>query len=138
VINAIAALNLFDDADIPEREAFGEIEGVMVAAGRYRNRPAIQIRSDYYGFIWVTLPQAVMDNFGSEHSVSDIWRGKTLVAYGKLSYAKGGSLKSVDVINVREKVFADPIDLDSILDPEFTFGLDPSEYLDQLHEGRLA
>jgi hypothetical protein len=45
-INAIAALNLlFDESDLPAREAFGEIEGAMVAAGCYRNRPTWPNRS---------------------------------------------------------------------------------------------
>jgi hypothetical protein len=33
---------------------------------------------------------------------------------------------------------AEPIDLDSILDPDFTSGLDPNKYLEKLHAGELA
>jgi hypothetical protein len=138
-IRAIAALNPLDvEADLPEREAFGEVEGVMVAAGRYRNRPAIQIRSELYGFVWCTLSAAVIDEFGSEHSMADVWKGKTIAVRGRLTY-EGGKLKRVEVIDIpREIVAAPPIDLESVLDPDFTSGMDPNEYLDKLHAGELA
>jgi hypothetical protein len=136
---AFEALNLLDvEADLPQRESFGEIEGVMVAAGRYRNRPAIQIRTELYGFVWGTLTQAVIDQFGTEHSVAEIWEGKRIGVSGRLSYASGGKLKQIDVLEIRDIASAPRIDLNSILDPEFTSGLDPNEYLDKLHEGELA
>jgi hypothetical protein len=137
-IRAIAALNLFDDADLPERESFGEIEGIMLAAGRYRNRPAVQIRSDLYGFVWCTLSQKVIDEFGTEHSVADVWKGKTIGVHGRLSYGGDGMLKRIDVLEIREIQAAAPIDLNSILDPNFTAGMDPNEYLEKLHAGELG
>jgi hypothetical protein len=138
-IQAFAALNPLDiDGDLPQRVSFGEIEGVMVAAGRYRNRPAIQIRTELYGFVWGILAPAVISQFGTETSISEIWKGRTIGIRGRLSYASGGKLKQIDVIEIREIVSAPPIDLDSILDPEFTSGMDPNEYLDKLHAGELA
>lgn len=137
-IRAISALNLLDDIDLPERESFGEIEGVMVAAGRYRNRPAIQIRSELYGFVWCPLTNSVINKFGTEHSVADVWRGKTIAVHGRLGYAIGGMLRRVEVSDIREVRAALPIDLDSVLDSDFTSGLDPHEYLTKLHEGELA
>jgi hypothetical protein len=138
-IRAITALNVMDLADaLPERESFGEIEGVMVAAGRYRSRPAIQIRSDLYGFVWCILSPGVIDKFGSERRMADVWEGRTVGVYGRLSYAIGGKLSRVEAIDVREIVAAPPIDLDSVLDPNFTAGMDPHEYLRQLHDGELA
>jgi hypothetical protein len=138
-LRAIAALNIMDFADdLPERESFGEIEGFMVAAGRYRGRPAVQIRSDLYGFVWCTLSQSVIEKFGNEHRMADVWEGKMIGVYGRLSYAKGGRLSKVDVIDMREITAAPSIDLDAVLDPNFTAGMDPHEYLRQLHDGELA
>jgi hypothetical protein len=138
-VRAIAALNVMDLADaLPERESFGEIEGVMVAAGRYRSRPAIQIRADLYGFVWCILSPSIVSRFGSEHRMADVWEGKTVGVNGRLSYAIGGRLSKIEAIDVREIVTAPPIDLDSVLDPNFTAGMDPHEYLRQLHDGELA
>jgi hypothetical protein len=39
---------------------------------------------------------------------------------------------------MREIVAAPPIDLDAVLDPTFTAGMDPHEYLRQLHDGEIA
>jgi hypothetical protein len=138
-VKAIAARTAIDvSAELIEREAFGEIEGVMVAAGRYRNQPAIQIRSELYGFVWCTLPKRVVDKFGDEHSIKDVWKGQSIGVQGKLSYAAGGKLTKIEVHDLREMPVAPLIDLDSILDPNFTSGLSPSEYLYQFHEGELA
>jgi hypothetical protein len=137
-IRAVAAQNLLDvQSDLPDREAFGEIEGVMVAAGRYRNRPAIQIRSELYGFVWCALSQAMVEEYGGEHRLKDVWEGRTLAVQGRLNYS-AGTLKRVEALSVREITAAPYIDLESVLDPEFTSGLDPNEYLDRLHAGDLA
>jgi hypothetical protein len=135
-IAAVTAISL--DADIGERIAFGEIEGVMVAAGRYRNKPAIQIRTELYGFIWCQLAQALIDKFGTQHTMREIWDGKIIGVEGRLIYGVGGKLARIEAINIREIPAVPRIDLDSVLDPNFTSGLDPVEYLNKLHEGEIA
>ena len=62
---AITALNIMDFRYISRAGSFGEIEGFMVAAGRYRGRPAVQICSDLYGFVWCALSPGVIDRFGN-------------------------------------------------------------------------
>jgi hypothetical protein len=138
-IRAIAGISAIGvQADLGERIAFGEIEGFMVAAGRYKNRPSIQIRTELYGYVWCQLNDNVVKKFGGEHRMSDIWEGKTLGVEGQLIYASGGKLSRIEVRDIREIQSAPPIDLDSVLDPDFTSGLDPIEYLHQLHEGEIA
>jgi hypothetical protein len=136
--SAIGARTAIDVFDLPEREASGEVEGVMVAAGRYRNQPAIQIRSELYGFVWCTLSRQVIDRFGTEHTMREVWEGKSLGVEGVLSYAPGGKLAKISVTGVREMPIVPLVDLDSVLDPNFTSGLSPEEYLNRLHEGELA
>jgi hypothetical protein len=135
-IAGISAINL--DAEIGEREAMGEIEGVMVAAGRYRGRPAIQIRSEMYHFVWCPLSPEITQRFGSEHRMAEVWEGRRIGVQGRLIYASGGKLSKIEVTDIREIEGARPIDLDSVLDPDFTAGLDPIEYLRQFHEGQLT
>lgn len=138
-ITALEALNVmaFEQELVP-RISFGEIEGVMLAAGRYRNREAIQIRNEMYGFIWCTLSQDLIEKFGDEHSMSDIWKGKTIGVHGRLNYLAGGKLATIEAMDVREIEAAPLVDLEAILDPDFTAGMDPHEYLERLHEGHLG
>jgi len=136
---AIAAINPLQlDAELPERVAFGELGGVMVAAGKYRGKAAVQIRSEQYGFIWCQLSPDLVEKFGGEHRMDEIWSGKALLVEGRLIYAKGGKLSRIEVTGIREREAASRFDLDALLDPNFTAGLDPAEYLRQLHEGELA
>ncbi len=52
-------------------------------------------------------------------------------------YLAGGGLNRIDAEEVRT-IEAPAFDLDAILDPDFTAGFDPVEYLEKLHEGDLA
>lgn len=138
-MKAISGISAIDvQSDLGARTAFGEIEGQMVAAGRFKNCPSVQIRTELYGYVWCQLSKNVIEKFGSEHKMSDIWKGKTIGVEGRLIYAIGGKLSRIEVNDIREMQFAPTVDLDSVLDPNFTSGLDPVEYIRQLHEGELV
>lgn len=137
-INAISGITAIDvESSLSERVAYGEIVGLMVAAGRYRGQPAIQIRDELYGFIWCPLAKALIAEFGDEHKMADVWDGKALGVLGRLIYGKGGRLSRIEADAIREVGAAASIDLESVLDPGFTAGLDPVDYLDRFREGRL-
>jgi len=139
-IGTLEAFNVLSFQEgLEERVSFGEIEGVMVAAGRYKRQEAVQIRNDLYGFIWCILPKNIVERFGGEHAIRDVWAGKTLGIYGRLFYAAGGvKISNIEAVDVREIQTAPPVNLDEILDPDFTAGMDPHEYLEKLHEGSLV
>lgn len=136
-LRAIEAINPTDATDIPARIAYGEVEGQMLAAGRYNRRPAIQIRSDLYGPVWCVLSDDLVGEFGSEHRLAEVWEGKTVGVSGRLNYLRGGGLNRIDAEIVRP-IEAPPFDLNAVLDPDFTAGFDPVEYLEKLHEGDLG
>lgn len=69
--------------------------------------------------------------------MKDVWEGQALGVRGRLIYAAGGKLSRIDADEIRE-IRSARVDLESVLDPNFTAGLDPVEYLEQLHEGRLG
>ena len=76
-MDAIAAINVLDvAASLPERQAYGEIEGQMPAAGRYRSAPALQIRTELYGYIWCTLSKELIARFGGQNKLRDVWTAK--------------------------------------------------------------
>jgi hypothetical protein len=136
-LRAVEAIDPLEASDIPERLAYGEIEGQLVAAGRYARRPAIQINTHFYGGVWCVLGEALVSRFGGEHKLAEVWEGKTIGVYGRLHYLSGGRLNRMDADEVRP-IEVPLIDLDAILDADFTAGLDPVEYLEKLHEGDLA
>lgn len=138
-MRALSGLDAFSlEAEIVERIAWGEIQGTMVAAGRYYRLPAIQILTDQYSAVWCHLSEEVRSRFGNEGKIADVWNGRRLGVEGDLYYAKGGKLSRIFATDIRAIEHAPPVDLDSVLDPDFTAGLDPVEYLRQLHEGELA
>jgi hypothetical protein len=126
------------DASVGERAAWGEIRGVMLAAGRNHNKPAIQIKSVQYGVVWCLLSDDLQHRFGDDSKMSDVWKGKTVGVEGRLFYGVGGKLLRIYASEVREIPTVPRVNLDDVLDPDFTSGLDPAEYLRQLHEGELA
>jgi hypothetical protein len=124
-------------ADVPARIAHGEIEGRLVSAGHYRNRPALYLITALYGPVWCVLDDHLIADWGDAQRVSDVWKGKRLIVFGRLVYWKGGKLSRIEAQNIREKEIA-TINIEDVLDPDFTAGLDPVEYLDRLHEGELG
>lgn len=123
---------------IPGRSAHGEIEGRLVAVGRWRSKPALYLRTALYGDVWCVLAPHLVEQWGDETKVSSIWGGKRLTVFGRLVYWKGGRLSRVEAENVRERYSVPGIDIETVLDSDFTAGLDPVEYLDRLHEGKLG
>jgi hypothetical protein len=136
-LRAVEAINPMDAAGIPERTAYGEIEGQMLAAGRYNRRPAVQIYTHLYGFVWCVLNEALVSEFGSQHRLAEVWEGKAVGVDGRLHYLRGGRLNRIEAERMRP-IEAPAFDINAILDPDFTAGFDPVEYLERLHEGDLA
>jgi hypothetical protein len=139
VATAVAhALEPFSlEIDTPARTAHGEIDGRLVAVGRYRNKPALNLRTALYGTVWCVLDGGLVEKWGDEQKISTVWQGKRLTVFGRLIYLAGGKLARVEAQNVRERDVP-RIRIEDILDPDFTAGLDPVEYLDRLHEGELG
>lgn len=136
-VSAITAMSV--EKDLGARTSYGELQGVMVAAGKYQGKPAIQIKTEQYGFVWCRMAaQELISEFGDKHHVSEVWEGRNVGVTGQLIYADGGKLSRVEANKVREIEGVPYISLDEIVDKDFTVGLDPIEYLRQLHEGELA
>ncbi len=135
VAEALAPFEL--DAHTPARTAHGEIEGRLLAVGRYRNKPALNLRTALYGTVWCVLADSLVEKWGDEQKISAVWEGRRLTVYGRLIYIRGGKLARVEAQNVREREVP-RVKIEDLLDPDFTAGLDPVEYLDRLHEGELG
>ena len=122
---------------LPSRTAYGELEGRLIHVGQHYRNPAIRILNSMYGEVWCVIEAKLIDELGGGQTLADVWRGKTVIITGCFDYSEGGNLSRVTVENIREKRVPQ-LDLSSILDPDFTAGLDPVEYLSRLHEGDLG
>ncbi len=136
-ISALEGMAPLAELVTPEREAYGEVAGQLVAVGRYRKQPALQLRTELYGFVWCIVPPALVGQLGGERTIAEVWQGKAVAVTGRVFYAAAGSLRRIEAEDVRE-TGAPPLDIETILDPEFTAGLEPDEYLTKLHEGELG
>ena len=136
-ISAITAISV--ERDLAARTSYGELQGIMVAAGRYQGKEALQIKAEQYGFVWCRFSTLELVNeFGDAHAVREVWEGRSIGVRGRLVYADGGKLSRIEADNIRELKIAPPVALEDVVDKDFTVGLDPVEYLRQLHEGELA
>ena len=122
---------------LPQRTAYGELEGRLIHVGQHYRNPAIRILNSMYGEVWCVIAPELIDELGGTQTLADVWRGKAVVVSGRFEYSEGGNLSRVVVESMREKRVPQ-LDLGSVLDPDFTAGLDPVEYLSRLHEGELG
>jgi hypothetical protein len=121
----------------PFRVAHGEIDGRMVSVARWRNQPAIQITNAAYGLIWCVLTESQMERFGGEQTLSDVWRGRSVSVPGRIFYAQNGKPTRFEAIDIRAREIPE-VNIEDVLDPDFTGGLSPTEYLARLHDGKLG
>lgn len=135
-ISAVDVLSV--EASAEESVAWGELRGVMVNAGLWGKKPALRLLTPDYGLVWCRLLPEVAEAFGHERTLDESWKGEALAVEGKLIYKAGGRIARVIVSGVRDLPEVPRVDLDSIIDRDFTGGLDPVEYLRRLHEGELA
>jgi hypothetical protein len=126
------------DAEIPGRVSWGEIRGTMLAVGHYYLRPAIFVRTHQYGDIWCRLSAELIEPWGGEHRIEEVWKNQLLAIKGDLVYGRGGKLSRVEAEASRPIKPEPRIGLEVVQDPYFTAGLDPAEYVRQLWEGSLA
>lgn len=138
-IKAIAGVDVLSiEAMTGESEAWGEVRGVLVNAGVYRRQPALRILTPDYGSVWCRLQPEVAATFGHDKTLDEAWKGVGIAVEGRLIYGAGGRLTRIIAIDVRELAEPPRVDLDSVIDGNFTEGMDPIEYLRRLHEGELA
>ncbi len=137
MLEAVRASDPFVEISTPRRVAYGDIDGRLIAVGTHYRSPALFLLTAMYGRVPCMIPKHMVTSLGGEATLSDVWQGKPVVITGKLHYAPGGRLASVEASNLREKQFAS-VPLDQIIDADFTAGLEPPDYLDRLHEGDLG
>jgi hypothetical protein len=135
-LSTLEKVDGIEEISVPKHTAFGEIEGTLLGAGSYYGRPALWVRVNGYEVVRCIVGQDKLDELGDEATLKELWKHRRVRLIGTLSYADGGVLEQI----AAEEMHLFPgssIDLRQIIDPEFTGGMEPIEYLDRLHDGEL-
>jgi hypothetical protein len=136
---ALATLEQVDgieEVTVPEHTSYGEVEGTLLGAGTYHGKPALWVRVNGYDAVRCMVSQDKLDELGDEATLKAVWKHRRVRLTGPLAYAEGGVLEKIEVEEMH--LFPDPgVSLQHILDPNFTAGFDPAEYLDRLHDGGI-
>jgi hypothetical protein len=139
---AAKALTTLDKVDgieeiaVPKHTSYGEIEGLLLGVGSYYSSPALWVRVNGYDVVRCLVKQGKLDELGDEATLKEVWTHRRVRIVGTLSYADGGALDQVTVDELH--LFPDSaVGLRQILDPDFTGGMEPVEYLDRLNDGGL-
>lgn len=121
---------------VPAKVAQGEIEGRLVSAGTYYSHPALQLQTRLYGEVQCVIPDSMIDRFGQQHTLNEVWRERRVAITGRMHYAEGGKLIKVDVIDVRG-INTKSISLSELQDSEFAAGLSPVEFMGKRRDGEI-
>lgn len=117
--------------------AYGTLEGTISRTETYYSKPSFFIserltrREIRCNIVRLDLA----DKIGEEHRWSEVWNSKRVSVEGNIHYNADGDPDNVDIVDIKV-IDAKQILADQFLDPNFTNGLRPSEYLDRLREGR--
>lgn len=126
----------FEEIAIPKHRAYGEVEGTLVSVGTHYARPVMWIRTNSYEVVRCLFTPEKLEELGDAATIREIWEHKRVRVTGMLAFAEGGVLEQVSVDDM--KLFPGAgITLQQVLDAEFTSGMEPAEYLDQLREGKI-
>lgn len=135
--SALATLERVDGIEaviVPKHTSYGEIEGLLVGVGSHYSSPALWVRANGYGVVRCTVKQDKLEELGDEATLKEVWKHRRVRIVGTLTYAEGGDLEQVAVDEMQ--LFPDGgVTLAQVVDPDFTGGMEPIEYLDRLHDG---
>ncbi len=135
-LSTLEKVDGFEEIAVPKHTSVGEVEGTMLGAGSYYGKPALWVRVSGYDVVRCIVEQDKLDELGDEATLKEIWKHRRVRLTGILSFAEGGVLEQVAV----EEMHLFPpsrIGLRQVLDPDFTGGMEPLEYLERLHNGEL-
>ena len=123
---------------IKTKEQVGSIEGSFIEVCMYYNKPAFLLKERKTGRnVWCIVSEENQAKIADEADFRDVWSNKRIVASGRLIYNQWGALHRVIATNVR-RVEAKQVDLENILDRQFTGGLTSASYLENFREGNLG
>ena len=138
--SARAAISAFEHADRVDVEAdlsrseIGSVEGNIISLDTYHGRPAIRLEERPHGWQFpCVLSNSLAEQVGHQHDWAEVWRGRRVQVSGQILFRAEGHIGRVYATDIK------PVDhrlltYADIVDPNFTNGLSPREYLSRLWE----
>ena len=107
----------------------GSIEANFLSGDPHYGRPAIRVKDRLTGTeIVCVLSDELAEQAGVEHNLWDIWKNKRIMIAGEIKYGRDGMVERIKAVHIR-RVDAPVLKEEDIIDPTFTSGMTPYEYL---------
>ncbi|MEO5669472.1 MAG: hypothetical protein ABIR26_02170, partial [Ramlibacter sp.] len=120
------------------RTQIGSIEGKLLLIHHHYNAPAIQIiERKTKQAIWCLIPQEFQHEVSENTKFEDVWQGARVLVKGKILYGADGKIARVIASRVTP-IVSEAVEVDAIVDKQFTGGLSASEYLEKFRDGKLG
>lgn len=111
---------------------YGAVEGDVVAAVQFHNRPALTLRERLSGErITCVLSPEIALQIGPQHSWDEVWSGKRVLVNGAVYYNEAGQISRVDADSV-EPISPMPADVQAARSADITNGLSPVDFLSRV------
>jgi len=118
-------------------DAYGSLEGTILAATTHYGKPAFQILDrPTRRKVTCVVPEHLIDAIGMQRNFAEVWLHKSVVVAGQIHYGREGLPERIHVSSVPELEFRE-ISLRDIKDLEFTSRLSVSDYVDQFRDGKF-
>jgi len=120
------------------RTEIGSIEADISDATTYYGRPAIRARERLTGApVLCVLQEKLADQLGIEHNWREVWVGARVLVMGEIIYRKDGMVSRVNVSDLLP-INSPSVTYSELAQPDFTRGLTPTRYLEELWSGDVA
>lgn len=128
----LAAIQKLSQKEDFTHNALGSIEGEIIRADTFYSQPSLLIRERLSNKdVRCTLKNSIAAKIGVQHNLYEIWNNKRILVEGLLSYDMDGVIVRIEATDIT-LVESTNISVDKIFDPNFTGGLAPIEYLNQI------
>jgi hypothetical protein len=115
----------------------GAIEGVLIEATTWRNKPALRVRERKSGRdITCVVPDYLAHTFSNNATVDDVWSHRRVTVRGMILYNAFGIMRVEASAITQAPETRKP--LPKLADPNFTGGLSATEYLERFRAGEIG
>lgn len=116
------------------RSEMGSIEGVITETTTYHHQPAIKVSERLTGeSVTCIIAKDLAETIGHTRDWHEVWSGRRVLVAGEVRYRSDGKISRVIAQDIRN-IEPPTIELKDIVDPNFTGGRKPKEYLEELWE----
>lgn len=131
---ALSALEKFSTSviTIGKHRARGDIVGRLVRAGEFYGKEAFWVQDKRDREVACVMTPSLAEKVGGTMRLADVWKNTKMLIYGIKHYGDDGKLVRMDVTREPELVESKPVNLDRVIDPDFTGDYQTEDHLARL------